>query len=549
MKKKLVISFLFAIFLVPVVVLFASCDKTPAKAVGLSLDMREVRLAYDVGESLDIEDLVVNLKYSDNSLEEISEFNIDDSAFDASRVGKYSITVTYDKYTKAFDVFVFDLSVECSNKIYVGQNLETIKPEISFTDEENNTSQVSHDYQIVELDTSTIGTKLMTVSYSNISATCEVEVVSKIDYIEDYLQRVEQNATNANINSCYNYVEGSQIQDEEEIAYKSTYFNSLDVEYLKILMSDVASDEVSHYIENFRFSDGSVITTSKNGFKDDYTTSTEIYGQPQIADVGDYYIDLLIKLRCAMYFQDEHGDSLLTGFSNFDYDIEINGNILTISSVYYNEIEDVGSEEITTVMTTAQIDISNNVLLYLYEEGFISILGEDLNIQDESTKTFRINYEYSVPKAPETLKVDWVDLCLSQNNNTFYISVSAPDGNGGYQQVSDYDMTYVDIVLGEQEVTITYEDYSVVIHVNVYDQEDYIDYLFDLLEENKENLTEYELVHLEEAKDYVYSDILGATLELKFSDGYVSIKRSAGGATTGKIVYIYFEDLKAIIIE
>jgi pectinesterase len=80
-----------------------------AKTVSdFTIDYSKVKLEYEIGDELNLDNLIVKVKYSDSSEVEVKDnYRIDSSAFDSSKPGTYVIKVGYSHFDdKAFEVKV-----------------------------------------------------------------------------------------------------------------------------------------------------------------------------------------------------------------------------------------------------------------------------------------------------------------------------------------------------------------------------------------------------------------------------------------------------------
>lgn len=122
------------------------------------------------GESFDSTGLSILVKYTDGTSEtKTTGFEV--SGFDSSSVGEKTITVTYKTHTATFKVTVYDLSgiriTSFPSKIYykIGETFDPSGLTVAEVRQDGTEKEIT-DYDISGFDSSTAGSKTITVSYN-----------------------------------------------------------------------------------------------------------------------------------------------------------------------------------------------------------------------------------------------------------------------------------------------------------------------------------------------------------------------------------------------
>ena len=144
------------------------------------------KASYFVGEELDLTGLAVEAYYSDDSTSSV-EVTLDMvSGFDSSVPGAQTLTVTYDGCTTTFEVNVTEPTVSSisitsypdKTSYFVGDELDLtgLAVEAYYSDDSTSSVEVTLD-MVSGFDSSVPGVQTLTVTYSDCTATFDVEVV------------------------------------------------------------------------------------------------------------------------------------------------------------------------------------------------------------------------------------------------------------------------------------------------------------------------------------------------------------------------------------
>ena len=123
------------------------------------------------GDSFDSTGLSILVKYTDGT-SEIKTSGFELSGFDSSSVGEKTITVTYKTHTATFKVTVYDLSgiriMSFPSKIYykIGETFDPSGLTVASVRQDGTEEEIT-DYDISGFDSSTAGSKTITVSYNS----------------------------------------------------------------------------------------------------------------------------------------------------------------------------------------------------------------------------------------------------------------------------------------------------------------------------------------------------------------------------------------------
>ena len=164
---------------------------------GVSVHTAPTKTSYYVGDTLDTTGLQLQLTYSDNSTELVTTgFTTD--GFDSATAGTQTITVTYEGETATFNVTVSerpqilsDVSIYTNptkTSYYIGDTLDTEGLELKLTYSDNSIGYVTTGFTTSDFDSTTVGTKTITVTYGGKTATFDVTVNAKPDVPSDTLR-------------------------------------------------------------------------------------------------------------------------------------------------------------------------------------------------------------------------------------------------------------------------------------------------------------------------------------------------------------------------
>lgn len=137
---------------------------------GIEVKTMPVKTEYPKGDVFDTTGLSILVKYTDGTSEtKTSGFEV--SGFDSSSVGEKTITVTYKTHTATFKVTVYDLSgiriTSFPSKIYykIGETFDPSGLTVAEVRQDGTEKEIT-DYDISGFDSSSAGSKTITVSYN-----------------------------------------------------------------------------------------------------------------------------------------------------------------------------------------------------------------------------------------------------------------------------------------------------------------------------------------------------------------------------------------------
>lgn len=137
---------------------------------GIEVKTMPTKTEYPKGDVFDTTGLSILVKYTDGTSEtKTSGFEL--SGFDSSSVGEKTITVTYKTHTTTFKVTVYDLSgiriTSFPSKVYykIGETFDPTGLTVAEVRQDGTEKEIT-DYDISGFDSSTAGSKTITVSYN-----------------------------------------------------------------------------------------------------------------------------------------------------------------------------------------------------------------------------------------------------------------------------------------------------------------------------------------------------------------------------------------------
>lgn len=137
---------------------------------GIEVKTMPIKTEYPKGDVFDTTGLSILVKYTDGTSEtKTSGFEL--SGFDSSSVGEKTITVTYKTHTTTFKVTVYDLSgiriMSFPSKVYykIGETFDPSGLTVAEVRQDGTEKEIT-DYDISGFDSSTAGSKTITVSYN-----------------------------------------------------------------------------------------------------------------------------------------------------------------------------------------------------------------------------------------------------------------------------------------------------------------------------------------------------------------------------------------------
>lgn len=137
---------------------------------GIEVKTMPAKIEYPKGDVFDTTGLSILVKYTDGTSEtKTSGFEV--SGFDSFSVGEKTITVTYKTHTATFKVTVYDLSgiriTSFPSKVYykIGESFDPSGLTVAEVRQDGTEKEIT-DYDISGFDSSTAGSKTITVSYN-----------------------------------------------------------------------------------------------------------------------------------------------------------------------------------------------------------------------------------------------------------------------------------------------------------------------------------------------------------------------------------------------
>lgn len=137
---------------------------------GIEVKNMPTKTEYPKGDVFDTTGLSILVKYTDGTSETITT-GFEVSGFDSSSVGEKTITVTYKTHTATFKVTVYDLSgiriTSFPSKVYykIGETFDPSGLTVAEVRQDGTEKEIT-DYDISGFDSSTAGSKTITVSYN-----------------------------------------------------------------------------------------------------------------------------------------------------------------------------------------------------------------------------------------------------------------------------------------------------------------------------------------------------------------------------------------------
>ncbi len=142
---------------------------------------------YKYGEELDLTGLVIKARMASGTIEEVSPIDYEISAFNKNKLGEQTLIVSYQEKTVSFSVTVIDYATEISllsqptkTEYEVGDTLDLTgtKMEVTMASGAKQTIDVTNE-MINGFDSTTVGKKVVTITYDGFVITFEVNVNEK----------------------------------------------------------------------------------------------------------------------------------------------------------------------------------------------------------------------------------------------------------------------------------------------------------------------------------------------------------------------------------
>lgn len=137
---------------------------------GIEVKTMPAKIEYPKGDVFDTTGLSILVKYTDGTSETMTA-GFEVSGFDSSSVGEKTITVTYKTHTATFKVTVYELSgiriTSFPSKVYykIGETFDPSGLTVAEVRQDGTEKEIT-DYDISGFDSSTTGSKTITVSYN-----------------------------------------------------------------------------------------------------------------------------------------------------------------------------------------------------------------------------------------------------------------------------------------------------------------------------------------------------------------------------------------------
>ena len=190
---------------------------------GISIKTNPSKTSYIKGENLELTGGIITATYEDGTTANVNmtASNVGVSGYNANQTGKHTITISYSNHTATFDVTVHNeitgISIKTtpSKTSYIkGENLELTGGIITATYEDGTTSNVNMTASNVGVsgyNANKTGKQTITISYSNHTATFEVNVFDYITSIKvtnkpnktEYIQNESLDLTGMTIIATY----------------------------------------------------------------------------------------------------------------------------------------------------------------------------------------------------------------------------------------------------------------------------------------------------------------------------------------------------------
>lgn len=182
---------------------------------GIEVKTMPTKTEYPKGDVFDTTGLSILVKYTDGTSETITT-GFEVSGFDSSSVGEKTITVTYKTHTATFKVTVYDLLgiriTSFPSKVYykIGETFDPSGITVAEVRQDGTEKEIT-DYDISGFDSSTAGSKTITVSYNSM-----VNGVSKFIGSDSFQIKVTNDGKNPFDDSSSGGSGGGSGEVEEE---------------------------------------------------------------------------------------------------------------------------------------------------------------------------------------------------------------------------------------------------------------------------------------------------------------------------------------------
>ena len=504
MKK--IASFMVALLcVISLSVFLSSCGKPKPVSIGIKDNTLDTELF--VGESLNLDDVVLIVTYDNKKTEEVAKN--DDMQFsnvDTSVAGQKVLTITYLDLTTTITIIV---SEPTAQSIAVKQgtlqttvtqgldlDLSNLTLVVSYNDGSVQEVAYSTQMEIAGFDNTQLGDQLITISYLGLTTTYEIEVVAPVvtgieikqgTIIDEIYQGKTLDLSNAVLIVSYNNNTKIEVEYNSDMIFKGVDANNfgqqtLEVEYLGFsaqmtinvielketgitlipgtLKTDLEADErldtsTVKLLVTFNSGDAKEVTVSDGITFSEVDTST-----PGAKQLTIYYKGLSISVAItvanpvAESIALKQGTLETTVTQGLDVDTSKVVIIVTYNTGDKIEVSDLSQIEFSNV-DTSQIGKTTMTIIYAglqmqVEIDVVAPVLESIAIKDGTLKT-QVYQE-------EQLDFSTVVLVLYYNNNT-----SDEVAYNGQMKFEGVDTASY----GEQTLTITYLDKQVDVKINV----------------------------------------------------------------------------------
>jgi len=168
---------------------FEIIDPRP-KLTGIVIDTLPNKIEYERKDALDLTGMVVKATYTDGSSVAITDYTV--SGYNALKNGKQTVTLTYGDFTTTFEVLVgIKVSgievTQMPDKIeyLIGEEFDETGLIVSIKYSDETTSELVDNYTITGFDSSTLGEKVITVTYGTFTCTFNIEVLQVLAVLGD----------------------------------------------------------------------------------------------------------------------------------------------------------------------------------------------------------------------------------------------------------------------------------------------------------------------------------------------------------------------------
>ena len=165
-----------------------------AQIIGIEITSLPTKLSYVIGDELDSTGLVVNANYDEGTSMIITDYIL--SGFDSTTAGTKTITVAYQGFTVTFEVTVTEAdkhlvgvsvtAMPTKTQYLIGEEFDSTGLVVSATYSDG-TTEVTADYTLSNFDSTTAGSKTVTVTYQGLTESFEIWVHDASTILTEYI--------------------------------------------------------------------------------------------------------------------------------------------------------------------------------------------------------------------------------------------------------------------------------------------------------------------------------------------------------------------------